>query len=397
MPIRLPFFRTPSPLFIFCLCGLASALANRAMDPLVTAIAADYKVSIAAAAGVVSIYALPYAFGQPILGPIGDYYGKARVLRICLWVQCVSMAFVVFSPFFFILLAARFLGGIAGGGVMPIAMASVGDLYPAAERQQAIARYVSVALTGMTFSAALAGILAVYVDWRAIWVIALAISLVAAVLVTFFIETPPMPERPMRLSDGISGYRMVFGNPRALICYTTVMLEGIALYGVLPYIGPVLQTRGDGGPWEAGLIITGFAFGALAFTSTVHFWLKFASRYKLMFIGGFFSAAGPAFFAFDAHWLWSLLFFGFSGIGYMLVHNSVQAEVAALAPEYRGSAFAMHSCSFFIGQSLGPLIFGAGQAAMGASAMLFIYAAILLVVGPVVSLLFSRAKPSSDA
>ena len=37
-------------LFIFSLCGLTSALANRSMDPLVTALGRDFNVTVAAAA-----------------------------------------------------------------------------------------------------------------------------------------------------------------------------------------------------------------------------------------------------------------------------------------------------------------------------------------------------------
>ena len=74
-----------SPLVIICLAGLSSAMANRAMDPLVSELARDFNVTVAVAASVISIYALPYALSQPVLGPLGDYYGKGRLLRICMW------------------------------------------------------------------------------------------------------------------------------------------------------------------------------------------------------------------------------------------------------------------------------------------------------------------------
>ena len=76
--------------FIFSLCGLASAISNRAMDPLVTAIARDFAVEPAAAAVVISAYALPYAFCQPVLGALGDFYGKGRMLSVCLWLHTTT-------------------------------------------------------------------------------------------------------------------------------------------------------------------------------------------------------------------------------------------------------------------------------------------------------------------
>ena len=71
-------------LFLISLCGLASSVAYRSMDPLVTSLARDFSVPVATAALVSSAYALPFALGQPVLGPIGDVFGKGKLLAICL-------------------------------------------------------------------------------------------------------------------------------------------------------------------------------------------------------------------------------------------------------------------------------------------------------------------------
>ncbi len=382
-------------LFIFSLSGLAAAITNRAMDPLVTAVARDFAVDVTAAATVVSAYALPYALCQPVLGSLGDYYGKGRMLCICLWVMVLTTAAVTFSPTLGILIAARFFGGIAGGGIMPIAMAMVGDRAKPNERQQAIASYVSVSLIGWVGAAGAAGMLAVYISWRAIFFIATMLGLAAAILVTFYVREPALPKQRMRIADAISGYAKIFANPRARICYGAVLIEGIALYGVLPWISPLLEERGRGSTWEAGVIIMCFAFGAFLFTSTVKYWLRVLTRYQLMTAGGVLLAIGPLGFVADLHWLWALGFFTLCGMGYMMLHNGVQAEVAALAPELRGSAFSMHSCFFFIGQSIGPLAFALGAKTLGAPLTLIACGLTLLVLGHGTSLLFRRA-PSSE-
>jgi len=384
-------------IFIFSFCGLTAALANRSMDPLVTAVARDFDVAVGAAAAVVSMYALPYAFSQPVLGPMGDFYGKGRMLRFCMWLQAFSMALVIVSPNLTVLMIARFIGGMAGGGIMPIAMAMVGDRYPPAERQQAIARYVSVALIGMMMSSALAGLLAVYVSWRGIFVLAFVFAVISALLVTIYIREPPAPARRMKVADAVNGYKILFSNRRAFVCFGAVFLEGIALYGVTPYVAPLLEERPRGGPMEAGLVITALAIGAFLFTATVSSWLKILTRYQLMFMGGFFTACGPFSLVFDLRWEFYFAGFLLAGIGYMMVHNSIQAEVAELAPALRGSAFAMHSCSFFSGQSLGPILFGLGASAMGASQAALLFGVILLAVGPVISIIFRRINRTNAA
>lgn len=388
-------FSRVSPLVIFCLAALSAAMANRAMDPLVSEVARDFNISVATAATVISIYALPYAFSQPILGPLGDYYGKGRLLRICMWALCGSLVIVILSPVFAVLMVGRFLGGIASGGVMPTGMASIGDRYPANQRQEKIGIYVSTALIGYTFASAVAGILAVYLSWRAIFAITLLFAIFAALMLSRTVEKTPRPDKPIRIGDAIAGYKTLFANPRAKVCYAAVFLEGVAMWGTLPFIAPILENRGAGGPGEAGLIITAMGLGMLAFTGTVRHWLKIASPYRLMFVGGFISAIGPIALAYNMDWRWIAALFAICGFGFMMVHNSIQAEVASLAPSVRGSAFSLHSCFLFVGHSIGPILFTLGLAIIGEMAMLYVYGLLLLTIGPAISIAFTAMPPSA--
>ena len=78
-------------LFFISLCGIASSIAYRSVDPLVTELAREFSVPVATAALVSSAYALPYALGQPVLGPIGDSFGKGRLLAICLAILTLTL------------------------------------------------------------------------------------------------------------------------------------------------------------------------------------------------------------------------------------------------------------------------------------------------------------------
>ena len=101
--------------------------------------------------------------------------------------------------------------------------------------------------------------------------------------------------------------------------------------------------------------------------------------------------------AFPLAWPWLTAFFTLTGFGYMMVHNSIHAEVAEIAPQLRASAFAMHSCSLFVGQAIGPIYFAAGMDTIGASNMLFVNAVVMLLIGPVISVLLSRLHRTHPA
>ncbi|MDT2020343.1 MFS transporter [Methylocella sp. CPCC 101449] len=382
--------------FLLPFCAFTSAVATRAMDPLVSSLATEFGISIAAAALAVTMFALPYSIGQPVLGPAGDHYGKIRILKICLWVQTASLILVAVAPTFELLLVGRFIGGIAGGGLMPIALAIVADKVAPSQRQAAIARNVTGSLSGLILAASGAGLMAVWLNWRAIFGVATAISLIAAILVTLQLKETVVATRHLRLSDAFDSYRQIITKRRAWICFIAVMFEGIALFGMFPFIAPVLQSRGMGGPAEAGFMITACGVGSLIFTFLVRRLLRVMSRYGLMIAGGALAMMGLLALAFAAPLPWLAFFFALSGFGYMMVHNSIHAEVSELTDTARTSAFALHSCFFFTGQALGPLLFGAGMGMIGASGILIVYGAILLMIGPIISVLLRRARATGS-
>ncbi|MDB5533265.1 MAG: putative arabinose efflux permease, family [Hyphomicrobiales bacterium] len=377
--------------FLLPFCAFTSAISARAMDPLVSSLAQDFGISLTAAAVVITLYALPYSFGQPILGPLGDHYGKIRILKTCLWVQCVSLVIVALAPSFDVLLAGRFIGGIASGGLMPMALAIVADKVPPAQRQTAIARNVTGSLSGLILAASAAGLLAVWFNWRAIFGIATAISLTAAILSAIYLKETVVATRHIRFSDALASYREIVTKRRAWICFSAVALEGIALFGMFPFIAPVLQMRGVGGPAEAGFMITACGIGSLVFTLIVRRLLRIATRYQLMIAGGALAMMAPLALGLAVPLPWLAIFFATSGFGYMMVHNSIHAEVSELTTTARTSAFALHSCAFFTGQAIGPLVFAFGMQAITASGILFVFAAILLLIGPTISVLLRRA------
>ena len=381
--------------FVFILCGFASALSNRSMDPLLTMIARDFSIPITTAALLTSAYAFPYALGQPVLGPIGDFYGKTRVLKTCLWLLGFCTVGCIFAPTFEILLGFRLLGGVAAGGIMPVAMASIGDKYPPAIRQLAIGRFLTAGLTGMILGASLAGIMAMTLGWRSFLYLTATFAFTAAIGTTLLLhETAAKPVGHIRLSDAMTSYGSIFANPKSWLCFGTVFLEAVALYGCTPFIGELIETNGLGTAREAGFVLAGIGVGGLTYSITLHITLRLLRRTQMMALGGCLAGAGLLGMALVLPWPLMGLCFTVTGFGFMMLHNSVQAEVAELSPSARASAFSMHSCSFFLGQAIGPILFGFGFHHVGRG-WLILNMALLAATGLVVSRLFARHPSAS--
>ncbi len=384
-------------LFIFVLCGLASAISNRSLDPLITMIARDFDVPVATAALMSSAYAFPYAFSQPVLGPIGDFYGKSLVLKCCLWLLAAVMLGIALAPDFHVMLTIRLIGGVAAGGIMPVTMALMSDRYPPAVRQLAIGRFLTAGLTGMVFGASVAGVMAVTVGWRSFIYLSVAVSLAAAIAATFFLKLPPPARRDhahIRLSDAISGYAAIFANPKALLCFGTVCTEGLTLYGATPYIGNLLEKAGQGTAREAGFALGAIGVGGICYSLSLQWTLRLMRRTTMMMVGASLLSTGLIALALSAPWQILVGAFVVTGFGFMLLHNSIQAEVAGLAPANRASAFSMHSFSFFLGQAFGPIICGFGLDHFGRP-WLFLNVLVLTGVGLLASQMFRRFPTAS--
>ncbi|MBX9760681.1 MAG: MFS transporter [Beijerinckiaceae bacterium] len=378
-------------LFSLCLAGLAANVSGRTVEPLVTIISAEFSIGVATAALLTSAYALPFALGQPVLGPFGDMVGKARILRFSLWALTGALFLAALAPTFEMLAAARFCAGLAAGGVVPACMATIGDSYPPERRQVAISTFVTMGLLAQIFATSASGLIGEALGWRAVLFGTAVMGLVGALAATFVLRAAP-PDKPQRFSVGAAAanYRIVFRNPKAILCYATVFLEGVALYGIMPYVGDILTRQGAGGAAQAGMIIGAIGVGGLVYVALVAQLLRRFNRRQFMAAGGAIMTVGLITLAMGPPWQASAAAFAVTGFGFMLLHNSIQTEAVDLAPGARQSAYSLHAFSFFSGQAAGPPVFGAALALMGDRLALLASAIVLATTGFIISSLFER-------
>ncbi len=371
------------------LCGFSSAIANRTLDPLTAEISRDLGVPVASVALLSSILALTYAAGQPIIGPSGDHLGKSRVLKVAMWICFLSTLATALAPGFPALLAARGFTGFAAGGLVPIAMAMIGDHYPPQQRQVAIARFIMAPIIGQMAGALFAGSIEALVGWRGVMHICAAFIFIAALVATFTLPTlKPASSGPHAVAAAKHNYVRIFSLPRSWVCFSSSFAFGALAFGVLPFIAPLLELQENGGAREAGMIIAGFGGGAFLLALLLPLVLRLASRPIVMIAGSLVSALSLLAYSQGPHWGLQLALLTAFGFGFFMQHNSIQAEVSELAPEARATAFAMHSFFFFLGHSIGPLVYGLQIAAVGPGKTLIINALLIGLAGSAIAFYF---------
>ena len=388
-------------LFVLAASCLASALIVRIVDPLVPQIARDLVADPHKVALLASAFAFPYALGQPILGPLGDALGKARVIKWCLAALSVAMALSTIAPTIDTLFAARLLAGLAAGGTIPLAIAMIGDRFAINERQVALSQLLMAMLSGQMIGVIGSGLIGSLVDWR--WVMALGTVVVVASLILSItsLEGRPNAERKAFSIAGMrQGYARVFANPRAKVCYGAVFVEGVCIFGLMPYLAVLLEARGAGGIREAGFVIAGMMVGGILFTVTVKAMLRILhGQMNLIRAGGLAAGLGLAAYSFAGQWPLEALAFGLTGVGFYMIHNSLQTQATELAPEARGAAVALHAFFFFLGQACGPILYQLGFTTFGqlSPVPMLMTGTAMAVLGFVAARMLARPLPAKSA
>src|SRR5690606_23675876 len=97
--------------------------------------------------------------------------GKENVIRISIAVLAVSLVLSAVAMTYPMLVSARVLSGMAAGGIIPAAIAVVGDRVPFAERQVTLARLMTANYIGMLSGPAVAGMIGSTLDWQMVFLL----------------------------------------------------------------------------------------------------------------------------------------------------------------------------------------------------------------------------------
>ena len=379
-------------LIIIASIVFVTSLFTRSVDPVVPLIADGLVVQVGTAALLSTAFALPYALIQPVLGALGDMMSKTKLMSISLVVLVLSAAVSATAPNFTILVLSRIAAGIASGGIFPISLATIGDRIPVAQRQIAISRMLAATMCGNLLGASLAGVVGDIAGWRAVFVVTGLLGLIVTVAALIGFRKVPRETPPgFDLTTIVPNYRAIFANPHAKVCFGAVFLESLVVFGVFPHMAAMMQEAGEPRASIAGIVLAGFGIGAVVYTIVVRFLLATLGERRLMFGGGLIMAAFLLILTLRLPWPLEFANFAMMGFGFYWLHGSIQVFATELAPQARGSAMALHSMAFFLGQAAGPVIYGAGFVIVGKTPLLITGAVIIALVGFVCSRKLRRA------
>jgi predicted MFS family arabinose efflux permease len=375
-----------SAVLLLSLAAFASGISLRVTDALLPRLANEFNVSLGAASYVITVFAVAYGVSQLFFGPLGDRFGKYLVVAWACAACAVTATLCALAPNFPLLLVARLLAGGTAAAIIPLSMAWIGDVVPYGERQPVLAHFLIGQILGLSTGVLVGGLAADYFSWRMPF-FGVAVLFIAISIALFWLNRRlPDYARAMYKAEGavlrrtLSEFGRVVATPWARVVLLTVFLEGAFLYGGFAFIASHVHRVYQVSLATAGSLVMLFGFGGFLFAIASKTLVRRLGEIGLSRWGGIFLAASLLAIGIAPVWWWAIPGCFAAGLGFYMLHNTLQINATQMAPERRGAAVSAFASCFFMGQSVGVAIAGILVEHSGTAVVLLLSASGVLLV-----------------
>ena len=154
-------------------------------------IAGSLGVSVDESTWVITSYLVANAIILPVSGWLSEVIGRKRFYMLSVGLFSLASLFCGLAPSLTLLVAARALQGVGGGGMAPVEQAMLADTFPPAKRSQAFAVYGVAVIVAPALGPTIGGYITDHASWHWIFFINVPIGALSLALVTAFVDEPP--------------------------------------------------------------------------------------------------------------------------------------------------------------------------------------------------------------
>ncbi|NEU30722.1 MFS transporter [bacterium LRH843] len=355
------------PFYIVYFIGLLPfimVVGNSMYIPLLPKLQLELGLTMAESGWILTSFSIPAAILVPFSGIASDRYGRKRVALLALpliMIGCILSALAGSSIEWMI--AGRVLQGVGAGGVTPLAMAFVTDLYTGSRRNEALGIIEVFNGLGKVVSPIIGGFILAF-SWYSSFVVYFAITLFAFTGILLNIRERKVAEKELeQISVKFSRLkRLLIQHWKWIVpIFMSGFIGMFLLFGYLLYLSYVLGTESPVKSVWNGLIL---AIPLLALTVSSYLTGRTLQGREDSYKRGFIYGAGLMIIG-----TWSMIHLPVTvlvivwmtlyGCGFGIVLPSANAALATVVTnKERGTVFALYSMFRFFGVALGPLLFG---------------------------------------
>ncbi len=340
---------------VMALAGFSSMASMRMCDSMLVVLGQEFQVSTGEASQVVSVFAVVYGLMQLLYGPLGDRFGKLRVISLAATACAVFSVLTSLASSLTMLVLMRVLMAAAAAGIIPLSLAWIGDQVAYDRRQETLAKLMGATVSGMMVGLWFGGFAAENLGWRTAFVVVSGCFAIAAVFLWRKVLSMPAPA----LSK--TGFMGAFANTfellrnrRVRMVLSASILEGALIFGAMAFIPTHLHEQFDMSVVFAGTVMMLYGVGGLAYSQFARRWLGWLGGERgLVRTGASLVVLGLLMLAWTHQQALGMLACLSTGFGFYMVHNTLQTQATQMAPHARGTAVTLFACMLFFGQSVG--------------------------------------------
>ena len=183
---------TARTLSILGLAALAYALAQTTVIPAIPDLMGALHTDESGVTWTLTAYLVSAAVFTPLVGRLGDIFGKRRLLVVALLAFAAGSVVAAISANLWVVVSGRVIQGV-GGGIFPLCFAIVRDEFPRDRVARGIGLMSAIAGIGGGLGLVLGGLLVDYVSYHWIFWLGAAMGLGAAIATELLV-----PESPIR-------------------------------------------------------------------------------------------------------------------------------------------------------------------------------------------------------
>jgi len=363
---------------------------NYAAAPLLVSIAYDLNLGISRAALSVTSYMMTFGVFTLLFGPLGDRFGRGRIIKGAAFGTAVFSILGGFAFNFPSLLVFRGFNGVFAAGIFPVTMALIGESFSDEKRQGAIAQVMGMMFLGGASATAIGGVIAHYGSWRGVYILYGIAELILAVAVLKLI---PSGSRSPNRASVLESYATALKAPGLAAIVGTIFFVGFAVFGSFSYAGHYVQSITGLPLITVGLIVTAFGVGSVA-ASRVIPGLRMRLKSAFLPVAGVFGALSlTALVVAVEPVLMVVGFFGF-GMAFVALQSALVMGAQSKVPQLRGTAMSLASFGMFVGGATGAAVNGMINNAFGPAAI-YAPAAVFVLLAAFAARQLTGMKPKA--
>ncbi|MDO8189195.1 MFS transporter [Conexibacter sp. JD483] len=212
------------------LASLAYAVMQMMVVPALPEIERDLGSDAGGVAWLISAFLLSTAVSTPVLGRLGDLFGKERMLVAVLAVFACGGVVGALAPSLPVLIVARVMQGL-GGAIFPLSFAIARDTLPSERLAPTLGLISGSFGVGGAAGLVASGPIVDHVSWHGIFWLGIAMPLVAIVCVRLFV--PPSPPRERVEVDWVGALLLAGGLLPPLLAVSRARAWGWGAPGTL--------------------------------------------------------------------------------------------------------------------------------------------------------------------